>query len=131
MYEDSACSTRHSLRDPELIWERQTVYKVALSGNPKDCLTLHARIPAPQRQLAPPFLATVDTLCSAAIETTITMDKLRGVPYRICAKEDRGRVFELRTKHEKQFCSYSCALNIGTTWACKTEVKQDIEREAD
>jgi len=94
---------------PELIWERQTFYKAALSGKPKDWLTLHARVPAPQRQLKPPFLATVDSLCSTAIETTITMDKLRDVPYRICAKEDCGRVFELRTKHDKQFCSYSCA----------------------
>ncbi len=94
---------------PELIWERQRFYKAALSGNARDWLAHYARVPAPKRVSAPPFLAITDEFCEAAIETTITMDKLRDVPFRICERPDCGKLFELKSRRAKQFCSYECA----------------------
>lgn len=49
---------------PELLWERQTFYKAALSGKPVDWLRTHAQVPKPQRQLNAPFFALVEKVCS-------------------------------------------------------------------
>ena len=94
---------------PDLLWEQQETYKAALSGDAKEWLAQHARVPAPQRTSEPPFLAVIDRFCETAIETTITMDKLRDVPFQLCGRPDCGKIFEVRTKRAKLFCSYDCA----------------------
>ncbi|WP_263382252.1 hypothetical protein [Granulicella arctica] len=94
---------------PELIWDEQTRYKAALSGDAEEWLSRSSRIPAPQRRMTAPFFAVRDDLCSSAIETTITMDKIAQVPYRLCARSDCGLIFKVESNHSRHFCSQSCA----------------------
>jgi hypothetical protein len=90
---------------PELVWEKQRFYKAAIAGSPEDWMANHGRVPTPGRISTHPFFRTTDSTCSMAIETTITMDKLRDIPYRLCALEGCGKPFRLKTNHDKLYCS--------------------------
>jgi len=68
-------------------------------------MATYGRVPAPARLSTYPFFQTSDSTCSTAIETTITMDKLRDIPYRLCALEGCGKPFPLKTRHDKLYCS--------------------------
>jgi len=94
---------------PELVWERQQFYRAAMQTSAEDWMANHGRVPTPRRISTHPFFQTIDSTCSMAIETTITMDKLRDIPYRLCALEGCGLPFRLKTKHEKLYCSSKCA----------------------
>jgi hypothetical protein len=94
---------------PELVWERQRFYKAAIAGSAEDWMANYGRVPTPTRLSTHPFLQTIDSTCSMAIETTITMDKLRDIPYRLCALKGCGKPFRLKTKHDKLYCSAKCA----------------------
>ena|ERR1017187_766550 len=40
---------------------------------------------------------------------TVFFDVARGIPFKICAREDCKRPFPLKTRREKQFCQWYCA----------------------
>jgi hypothetical protein len=44
-----------------------------------------------------------------SIRATVFLDKLDGLPSRRCAREDCGKVFKLRSKRSKIYCSEKCA----------------------
>lgn len=44
-----------------------------------------------------------------AILATIYIDHLRGINYQLCAVPDCSQVYEVGSKHERQYCSQACA----------------------
>jgi hypothetical protein len=44
-----------------------------------------------------------------AILATAYVDELRGVNYQVCALPDCPRIYEVRSKHQREFCSQACA----------------------
>lgn len=46
--------------------------------------------------------------CERVMLTTVTIDRLRNVKYRLCGRPDCKRPFALKTKHQKTFCSQYC-----------------------
>ncbi len=94
---------------PQDVWSLQATYRAALAGDAATWLSESGRIPTPTRRATAPFLATRDELCTSAIETTITMDKLADAPYRLCARVDCGQVFKIESNHGQIYCSHPCA----------------------
>jgi hypothetical protein len=45
----------------------------------------------------------------AALRATVFLDRLRGLPWRACARPDCGRPFELPPRRLKLYCSAECA----------------------
>jgi hypothetical protein len=94
---------------PDLVWEQQEFYKQALSGDMRSWISQRGRIPSPQPSSTPPFLAITDRHCVPAIETTITLDKMRDIPFRICQRPNCGTLFKLASKRVRLYCTYDCA----------------------
>ncbi len=110
---------------PQHAWDLQLSYKSALTGDAAKWLSESGRIPTPTRRSSPPFLASRDELCRHAIQTTITMDKLSDVPYRLCARSDCGEVFKMESNHFRTYCSQYCAhlVSVRRGRAAKRQVK--------
>jgi hypothetical protein len=94
---------------PDVVWKQREEYKEALAAPPHVWMSRGNCLPAPHSQLKPPYFAMSDRTCSSAIETTITLDHLRGIPYRFCERTDCGDIFTVESRHERKFCSQACA----------------------
>ena len=44
-----------------------------------------------------------------ALRATVFLDKLRGLPWKRCARKDCGKPFEVKGKRERLYCSPECA----------------------
>ncbi len=44
-----------------------------------------------------------------ALRATVFLDRLRGMPWKLCAREDCGKPFEQSSKRTKLYCSTDCA----------------------
>jgi hypothetical protein len=44
-----------------------------------------------------------------AILATVYVDHLRGINYRLCARSDCSAIYEVSSKHERQYCTQACA----------------------
>jgi hypothetical protein len=56
-----------------------------------------------------PFFAVRTCHCETAICMTVTIDLLRRAKFRICARKDCRVPFEVKSKHERKYCSWYCA----------------------
>jgi hypothetical protein len=56
----------------------------------------------------PHFLSTASN-CQDAIRTTITLDLLRKVKFRICARPDCASPFPVENRHRRKYCRQYCA----------------------
>jgi hypothetical protein len=116
---------------PELVWEQQRFYTAAIAGSAKDWMSNYGRVPTLARLSTYPFFQTGDSTCSTAIESTITMDKLREIPYRLCALEGCGKPFPLNTRHDKLYCStehaHHASVKRGREAMRKAKMKQEGE----
>ena len=44
-----------------------------------------------------------------AILSTIFIDRLRKLRFKVCARPDCATIYELTSRHKRKFCSYDCA----------------------
>lgn len=44
-----------------------------------------------------------------ALRASVFLDRLRGLPWQRCAREDCGRPFEIKNRHARLFCTPACA----------------------
>jgi hypothetical protein len=56
-----------------------------------------------------PYFGFLTDSCEAAIRTTTTMDLLRRVKFRSCARPDCAVPFPIESKHERRYCTQYCA----------------------
>lgn len=96
---------------PGLIFEskvrkEQTAIRDALKGNPADWLAKGSLNFGSQSKF--PHYVHTDSTCLDAIRTSITIDFLRRVPFRIRKRPDCGEPFAADRKG-KQYCSQYCA----------------------
>ena len=90
----------------EEMWEQQTEIKDSLRGDRGEWLQKHP-LGFGSRSKFPYFVHT-DSTCLGAIQTSIGIDFLRRVPFRICKRSDCGIPFPADRKG-KQYCSQYCA----------------------
>jgi hypothetical protein len=93
---------------PGTIWSEQDRIRGVLERGPRDwfgswqsSLSLNPRPEFPHYDHS-------DNLCLEAIYTSITVDFLRGVHFRICARKDCGKPFAAERKG-KRYCEQYCA----------------------
>lgn len=56
-----------------------------------------------------PYFVILTDACEAAIRMTTTMDLLRQLKFKTCARHDCNRVFPVTSKHERGYCTQYCA----------------------
>lgn len=88
------------------MWEEQAKIRRSLGGDRGEWLQ-KSGLGFSARSKFPYFVQTVGT-CSGAIHTSISIDFLRRVPFRICKRSDCGEPFAADRKG-KQYCSQYCA----------------------
>jgi hypothetical protein len=88
------------------IREEQTAIRNALKGNPGDWLA-KGSLSFSAQSTFPHYLHT-DVTCLEAIRTSISIDFLRRVKFRICKRPDCGEPYAADRKG-KQYCSQYCA----------------------
>lgn len=62
-----------------------------------------------QRMTRAPYFALDIDDCRRAIAAAITIDLLREIEFKLCARKDCGVPFEIRSKHERMYCTQRCA----------------------
>jgi hypothetical protein len=56
-----------------------------------------------------PYFLSIAGNCQEAIRTTITLDLLRRVKFRICARPDCASPFPVENRHRRKYCRQYCA----------------------
>lgn len=56
-----------------------------------------------------PYFVMLTDACEAAIRTTTTMDLLRQMKFKTCARPDCDKPFPVTSKHERNYCTQYCA----------------------
>ena len=56
-----------------------------------------------------PYFVILTDACEAAIRTTTTLDLLRQLKFKTCARPDCAKPFPVTSKHEKSYCTMYCA----------------------
>lgn len=115
---------------PGLVFEseiraEQTAIRVALKGNPGDWLA-KASLSFGAQSKFPHYVHTDDN-CLDAIRTSISIDFLRRVPFRICKRPDCGEPFAADRKG-KEYCSQYCA-HLVSVRRTRRELKKTSARE--
>ena len=115
---------------PGLAFEReiraeQTAIRDALKGNPGDWLG-KSRLSFGSQSKFPHYVHTDGTSLDA-IRTSISIDFLRRVPFRICKRPDCGEPFAADRKG-KQYCSQYCA-HLVSVRRTRKELKKKIAAE--
>ena len=59
-----------------------------------------------------PVGVTVTHNALQAIISSIQIDMLAGARFRYCARKRCGRVFELKSRHDRIYCGYACAHSV-------------------
>lgn len=103
------------------IREEQTAIRNALKGNPADWLAKSSLNFGSQSKF--PHYVHTDYTCRDAIHTSISIDYLRRVPFRICKRPDCGEPFAADRKG-KQYCSQYCAHLVSVRRTRKERKKQ-------
>lgn len=93
---------------PYLVWKRRRGFREGMLGKPATWLSGSASLEAIHRRPRFPYLGVSSETCAGAIETTITIDHLRNVEHRICARVDCDRIFSVDSDHGKIYCEQYC-----------------------
>jgi hypothetical protein len=62
-----------------------------------------------QRKTEYPYFSLLTDKAEGALCMTVTADLLNESRFKICARPDCGQPFKVESKHERKFCSRSCA----------------------
>jgi hypothetical protein len=87
-------AVRHALTSPAELWFR------GLYASPP---LVNSRSPEF------PYFVILTDACQAAIRTTTTMDLLRQLKFKTCARPDCGKPFPVTSRHERNYCTQYCA----------------------
>jgi hypothetical protein len=114
---------------PALIFEseirkEQAAIRDALKGNPADWLAKGSLSFGSQSKF--PHYVHADSTCLDAIRTSITIDFLRRVPFRICKRPDCGEPFAADRKG-KEYCSQYCA-HLVSVRRTRREIKKKMRQ---
>ncbi len=93
---------------PFTIWRQREAYRAGMLGAPSLWLSHTASLSLTHRRPQFPYMGITDRKCSRAIETTITLDHLRQVKNRICARVDCNNIFSVDSEHAKIYCEQYC-----------------------
>ena len=55
-----------------------------------------------------PYFGFLTDLCEVALRLTVTIDLIRDVKFKLCARPDCGQPFAITSKHQKSYCSEQC-----------------------
>jgi hypothetical protein len=102
------------------IREEQTAIRNALKGLPGDWLAKSSLSFGSQSKF--PHYVHTDGTCLDAIRTSISIDFLRRVPFRICKRPDCGEPFAADRKG-KEYCSQYCA-HLVSVRRTRREIKE-------
>jgi hypothetical protein len=88
----------------------QKAVRDALMSPPARWFAEHFRFPRLPAHLAEyPFLALITDSCEDAIRMTVTIDLLRRLKFKTCARSDCKLPFAIESRHKRRFCSQYCA----------------------
>lgn len=113
---------------PETLWHEQEFFRNALTQKPARWLAQHAKLPSPHSINGAPYFGLTDSFCTSAIQTTITLDHLREVEYRICARDDCARPFQVQSAHGQTYCTQGCAHAVNMRRRRQAERKQSVKK---
>ena len=94
---------------PFLVWQERQRLKAAMLAPPEEWLSRNASLGFTASRQRFPYLGVKATTCLRAIEITITLDHLRNVRSRICARPDCDNIFTVESNHGKVYCDQYCA----------------------
>ena len=101
----------------------------ALTGPAYDWLTRFQKLlPLTPRPEYPHWLLSANN-CQEAIRTTITLDLLKKVKFRLCARPDCRSPFPVESHHQRQYCRQYCA-HIESVRRQRRTAKQEALQQA-
>jgi len=87
----------------------QKSVREALTGSAAKWLTSHESFPSLWRRIPEyPYFALRTNLCRDAIRMTVTIDLLKKLRFRTCARRDCALPFAIQSKHKRKYCSQYC-----------------------
>lgn len=96
----------------EEVWQICDRFRRAVRGPLTEWLTDQSVNASPLALFMPraeyPHFFFATTSCALALHTTITLDLLRGIKFRPCAREDCPVVFSVDSDHKRKFCTQYC-----------------------
>ena len=93
---------------PYTVWRERKTYRDGMLGSSASWLSTRATLGLTHRRAEFPYLGIVAATCRQAIETTITLDHLRKVRSRVCARVDCNNIFPVDSDHGKIYCQQYC-----------------------
>ncbi len=114
---------------PSLVFEseiltEQSAIRTALQGSPGEWLAKYDLSLTPQSKF--PHYVHADSTCLGAIRTSVSIDFLRRVRFRICKRPDCGEPFPADRKG-KQYCSQYCGHLVSVRRTRKQAKKRSLE----
>ncbi|MGI4981301.1 MAG: hypothetical protein ACRYHB_13020 [Janthinobacterium lividum] len=92
-----------------LVWRERKRLREAMLAPPEMWLSNNASLGFTASRQQFPYLGIKAGTCLRAIEITITLDHLRNVKSRICARPDCNNIFTVESNHGKTYCDQYCA----------------------
>ncbi len=116
---------------PYLAWQRRARFRQSMLASPESWLKENAVLGFTHRRPRFPFIGITAKTCFRAIETTITLDHLRRVKSRVCARQDCDNVFSVDSNHGKIYCDQYCAhlVSVRRNRAAKKQAKPVKKRK--
>ena len=93
---------------PHIVWLHRKLFRDGMLGPATAWLTERAALGGLHRRDRFPYFGLTDRTCAQAIETTITLDHMRRVKSRMCARADCKRVFTVESNHGQIYCQQYC-----------------------
>ncbi len=94
---------------PSLVWRDRARLRAGMLERPEIWLSNNAALGFGANRRRFPFLGVKANTCLRAVEITITLDHLRSVKSRICARPDCDNIFTVESNHGKRYCDQYCA----------------------
>jgi hypothetical protein len=117
---------------PPEIWAFQENCRDALRKPAHEWLTAQKLLALMPRQQYPHYVLNA-VGCRAAVLDTITIDLLKKVKFRLCARPDCRSPFAIESKHKREYCCQPCAhlesVRRNRRSAKKSRSKQPTEQE--
>jgi len=93
----------------DLVRLQQSV-RETLTGSAAKWLKSSESFPSLWRRIPEyPYFALRTNICRDAIRMTVTIDLLKKLKFKKCARRDCAQPFEIQTKHKRKYCTQYCA----------------------
>jgi hypothetical protein len=88
----------------------QQAVREALTSSPEKWFASRYAFPTMKRSSSPeyPYFTMLTDACQVAIRMTTTIDLLRQVKFKTCARRDCGLPFPVTSNHKRDYCSQYC-----------------------